>query len=76
MTQVMIDIPDELVDRIDRYARQMRTTRSEFVREIAERELKFTSEARRRRIRELLAEPSPGYGGRSAEFVREARDLR
>ncbi|HST40301.1 MAG TPA: ribbon-helix-helix protein, CopG family [Conexibacter sp.] len=75
MTQVMIDIPDELVDRIDRYARQTRTTRSDFVRELAERELKFTSEARRRRIRELLAEPG-SYGGRATEYIREARDSR
>lgn len=76
MTQVMIDIPDELVERIDTYARQMRTTRSDFVRDLAERELRFTSEARRRRIRELLDTPSPGYGGRSAEYIREARDSR
>ncbi|MDO8211318.1 ribbon-helix-helix protein, CopG family [Conexibacter sp. CPCC 206217] len=76
MAQVMIDLPDDLVGRIDAYARQMRTTRSDFVRDLAKRELRYASEARRERIRELLDRPSRGYGGRATEYIREMRDAR
>ena len=75
MTQVMIDIPDDLVGQIDAYARQMRTTRSDFVRDLAKRELRFASEARRRRIRELLDAPGT-FDGRATEHIREMRDSR
>jgi metal-responsive CopG/Arc/MetJ family transcriptional regulator len=76
MAQVMIDIPDELVSRIDAYARQIRTTRSDFMRDLAKRELRCASETRRERIRELLDSPGPGYGGRATEYIREMRDAR
>lgn len=76
MTQVMIDLPDELVARIDSYARWRQTTRSDFVRDLAERELGAMLEARRQRIHELLSRPKTGFDGRAVEHVRALRNGR
>ncbi|MDW5592852.1 ribbon-helix-helix protein, CopG family [Conexibacter stalactiti] len=76
MTVTMIDLPDDLVRQIDALARWKRTTRSELVRDLAEREIAASDDLRRRRIRELLAPPAKGYGGRGTEYIREARDSR
>jgi hypothetical protein len=39
MTKVLITVPDELLERIDREARARRLTRSRFIEEAARREL-------------------------------------
>jgi metal-responsive CopG/Arc/MetJ family transcriptional regulator len=75
VAKVMISLPDELLERIDAYARSRGTTRSGLLRELAERELAADREARGKRIRELLANPQP-HGGNSVEIIREMRRSR
>jgi ribbon-helix-helix CopG family protein len=73
MAKVMISLPDDLLKRFDAHAQWRRTTRSGLLAELAERELASTSDARRRRINELLANPGD-FGGHGARYVREDRD--
>jgi metal-responsive CopG/Arc/MetJ family transcriptional regulator len=75
MAKVMISLPDDLLERIDAFARQRGTTRSGLLRELAEREMEADLEARGKRIRALLATARP-HGGDSARLVREMRDAR
>jgi metal-responsive CopG/Arc/MetJ family transcriptional regulator len=75
MAKVMISLPDELLERIDAYARSHGTTRSGLLRELAERELAADLEERGRRIRELLANARP-HGGDSVRVIREMRNSR
>jgi metal-responsive CopG/Arc/MetJ family transcriptional regulator len=75
MAKVMISLPDELLERIDAYARRRHTTRSGLLRELAERELATDAAERGKRIRELLATARP-HGGDAARLVREHRDAR
>src|SRR5438094_8547709 len=55
MAKVMVSIPDELLARLDGYARARGTTRSGLLRELAERELAIDNEGRRQGITRLLA---------------------
>lgn len=73
MAKVMISIPDELLGRLDDYARRQGTTRSGLLRDLAEREL--SAQVRRRGIRRVLAAASP-HGGESVRYVRELRQAR
>jgi metal-responsive CopG/Arc/MetJ family transcriptional regulator len=75
MAKVMISLPDSLLERIDAHVRARRTTRSRFLRELAEREVNANDAARRTRIRELLANPGH-YGGDSVRLIREMRNSR
>lgn len=71
----MISVPDDLLARLDEQARRRGKTRSGFLRELAERELRTNSESRRREIASLIA--SAGHhGGRSAQHVHEQRRAR
>jgi metal-responsive CopG/Arc/MetJ family transcriptional regulator len=75
MAKVMVSLPDELLERIDRRARARQESRSGFLRELAEREL--DSEARRERsgIEALLGEPVR-LGGDAARLIRRDRRSR
>ncbi|ADB48618.1 CopG family ribbon-helix-helix protein [Conexibacter woesei] len=73
MAKVMISLPDDLLERFDTYAQRRRTTRSGLLRELAEHELAANSDARRRRVDELLANPG-NYGGHGTRYVREDRN--
>ena len=75
MAKVMISLPDELLERLDAFARRTGTTRSGLLRELAERELANDAEERGKRVRALLANPGH-HGGDSTRFVREMRDSR
>jgi metal-responsive CopG/Arc/MetJ family transcriptional regulator len=75
MAKVMISIPDELLDRVDAYARRQQTTRSGLLRVLAERELATDADVRRRRISELLDAPG-SFDGRATEHIREERSSR
>jgi metal-responsive CopG/Arc/MetJ family transcriptional regulator len=75
MAKVMISLPDSLLERIDAYARARRTSRSAFLRELADRELAAEDAARRERIRELLADPIH-HEGDSVRYIRELRNSR
>lgn len=75
MAKVMISLPDTLLERIDAHVSTRRLSRSAFLRDAAERALAADDDARRARIRELLANPGH-HGGSSAQFIREMRDAR
>jgi metal-responsive CopG/Arc/MetJ family transcriptional regulator len=75
MSKVMISLPPELVDRLDRYARERGTSRSGLLRELAERELARDNRSHLARVEELLGEPGR-YGGRAAAEVRRMRATR
>ena len=68
-------MPDELLARLDRRARERGTTRSGLLQELTERELSAEAQRRQRVIDDLLADTG-SYGGRSAAYVREMRDSR
>ncbi|MGH8924226.1 MAG: ribbon-helix-helix protein, CopG family [Acidimicrobiia bacterium] len=76
-TKVMVSIPDDLLERIDRAAGERHTSRSAFLQEAARRELGWpdavTIEAALERARAALA----GAGSfESAELIRADRDAR
>jgi predicted transcriptional regulator len=80
MAKVLVSLPDELLERIDREARARGTTRSAFLQDAALRQLGWpAAETLRdalRRGREALADVGPFD---SAEVIREqrlARDAR
>jgi metal-responsive CopG/Arc/MetJ family transcriptional regulator len=75
MAKVMISLPDTLLERIDAHVQACRTNRSAYLRELAERDLAMQDNARRERIRRLLANPGH-HGGNTAEFIRRMRDSR
>jgi predicted transcriptional regulator len=77
MAKVMISIPDDLLERIDRLAGEQQLSRSGFLRKLAVSELdRPTPEAVRRALDEgqrLFTEAGPFE---SEELIREARDER
>jgi metal-responsive CopG/Arc/MetJ family transcriptional regulator len=73
MAKVMISLPDSLLERIDMHVRAQRTTRSAFLRELAEQKLDADDAARRERIRELLKNPGH-HGGTAEQAIRQMRD--
>jgi metal-responsive CopG/Arc/MetJ family transcriptional regulator len=72
MAKVMISLPDSLLERIDAHVQAHRTTRSAFLREAVQRELTLQDEARRDRIRRLLADPGH-HGGDTVEYIKQMR---
>jgi oligoribonuclease (3'-5' exoribonuclease) len=76
VAKVMISIPDQLLKRIDDYARSLHETRSGFLQRIAERELASGDAQRRKEIEELLGKATVPMGGNAAQLIREDRDSR
>lgn len=75
MAKVMISMPDELLEKVDRQAKRAGTTRSGWLRELAEREVAVDVEERAAAIRELLATARPWGGeGSIADWIREDRN--
>ncbi len=77
VAKVMISIPDDLLTRLDAYAKSAGQTRSGFLQRLAEQELGSAEDGRRQEVERLLdllaAEP---LGGNAAQIIREARDSR
>lgn len=77
MSKVLISVPDELLDRIDRAVKARKTTRSRFMEEAAQRELGWPAadsmDAAVKRAREALASAGPFE---SAGLIRRDRDVR
>jgi predicted transcriptional regulator len=77
MTKVLISVPDDLLERIDREARARRLTRSAFLEEAARRELGWSGadavDAALARGREALADAG---AFEAAEVFRSDRDVR
>lgn len=72
MAKVMVSLPDDLLERIDTRARTRNTTRSGFLRELAEQELASDDEREWEEIEELLGEPVP-LGGDATTLLRRDR---
>jgi hypothetical protein len=56
VAKVMISIPDKLLERLDRRAKEEGETRSGFLRRLAERELEAGEERRREELKRLWEE--------------------
>jgi metal-responsive CopG/Arc/MetJ family transcriptional regulator len=76
VAKVMISMPDELLEKVDRHARKAGTTRSGWLREIAEHAIANDAEARAERIREALARMTAwgGHEATGADWIRADRD--
>lgn len=75
MAKVMISLPDSLLERIDAQARAGRTTRSAFLRDLAERDLSAGDMARAEEIRKLAVYAAP-HGGDNVRVIRAMRRSR
>jgi metal-responsive CopG/Arc/MetJ family transcriptional regulator len=71
----MVSFPDELLEQIDRHARTRHSTRSGFLREIAERELASEATQERAEIEALLGDPVE-LGGDATKLIRQDRRSR
>ena len=83
MTKVLITLPDDLLDRIDREARVRRSSRSRFIQDAARRELSWPSvetiDAAIARGRQALADVGSFESAtivRRQRLARDARDRR
>jgi hypothetical protein len=72
MAKVMVSLPDELLERIDTRARARHSTRSGFLRDLAERELASDTQRTKTEIEALLGEPVP-LGGNATRLIRQDR---
>jgi metal-responsive CopG/Arc/MetJ family transcriptional regulator len=75
MAKVMLSIPDDLLQRLDRHARAQGVTRSALVQRLAERELAASDAARIARVEEILSQ-AKDHGGDAAAAIREMRNSR
>lgn len=75
MAKVMISLPDELLERIDRAAERRRLSRSGFLQGAARRALgERSGRSRARSAETLIGLVSEGAGPSAAELVRAERD--
>ena len=75
MAKVEINLPDDLLRRIDLAAERAGLARDELIRRTAEAEVINSEAASRKEIEDLLGPPIP-MGGNAAEIIREMRDNR
>lgn len=77
MAKVLISMPDELLERVDREARRRGATRSGLLQDAAQRELGWPDPAALDAAVERGRAALEGAGSfESAELIREARDAR
>lgn len=78
MAKVMVSLPDELLRAVDIEAERRGTTRSGFLRELAEDSLRRRSVHRAERMTQIDAAAGPvrGHGGQVAELVKAHRPNR
>ena len=73
VAKVLISIPDDLLSRIDEFAKRSAETRSGFLQRLAEREIAADNARRKTEFEELLGPPLR-LGGDAAQMIREDRD--
>jgi hypothetical protein len=73
VAKVLISIPDDLLSRIDEFAKRSKETRSGFLQRLAEREIAADNARRRKEFEELLGPPLPP-GTDYVRMIREDRD--
>ena len=78
MAKVMVSLPEDLLRAVDAEARRRGTTRSGYLRELAEETLRRRSIRRAERIVEIhhMADPLVDHGGGVAELVKATRPER
>jgi metal-responsive CopG/Arc/MetJ family transcriptional regulator len=78
VAKVMVSLPDELLQAVDAEAAHKGTTRSGYLRQLAEDALRKRSKSRSRRMAEIDHKygPARGHGGRVAEHVKKSRPSR
>jgi hypothetical protein len=78
MAKVMVSLPDDLLRAVDVEAGRRGTTRSGFLRELAEETLRRRSVRRAERMAEIATQDGPptGHGGGAAELVKATRPER
>jgi len=71
----MVSLPDDLLQAVDIEAGRRGTTRSGYLRELAEESLRQRSVRRAERMADIAAEDGPvtGHGGHVAELVKANR---
>jgi metal-responsive CopG/Arc/MetJ family transcriptional regulator len=72
VAKVMVSLPDELLVAVDAEAARRGTTRSGFLRALAEEALRRRSAERAARIAEIMRD-AEGHGGGVAELVKRHR---
>jgi hypothetical protein len=73
VAKVLISLPDDLLRRIDEYARRRAETRSGFLQRLAESEIAADNARRTKEFEELLGPPLH-LGGNTVQKIKEGRD--
>jgi hypothetical protein len=73
VAKVLISLPDDLLGRIDEYARRSSETRSGFLQRLAEQEIAADNARRRKEFEELLGPPLH-LGGNTVQKIKEDRE--
>jgi metal-responsive CopG/Arc/MetJ family transcriptional regulator len=78
MAKVMVSLPDDLLRAVDVEARRRGTTRSGYLRALAEESLRRRISERAARMSEIdqMDGPPSGHGGHVAELVKATRPER
>ena len=78
MAKVMVSLPDDLLRAVDVEAGRRGTTRSGYLRDLAEAQLRRRSTFRAERMEEIDSadDPPTGHGGCVAELVKATRPER
>ncbi len=73
VAKVEINLPDDLLDQIDRVAERVGETRDEFLARIAGQEVDRIDWQMRKELEQMIG-PARPMGGNAAEIIREMRD--
>ena len=73
VAKVLISLPDDLLSRIDEYAKRTSETRSGFLQRLAEREIATDNARRTKEFEDLLGPPIP-LGGETVRKIKEGRE--
>ncbi len=73
VAKVLISLPDDLLSRIDEYAKRSAETRSGLLQRLAEREIAADDARRTTEFEDLLGPPVP-LGGNTVRKIKEGRE--
>jgi HicB_like antitoxin of bacterial toxin-antitoxin system len=74
MAKVMISLPDELLERIDKHLKSTKESRSGFLRRLAEDEIRASQADERKHFEDLLRKATAPMGGDAVRMIREDRE--
>jgi hypothetical protein len=73
VAKVLISLPDDLLSRIDEYAKRSAETRSGFLQRLAESEIAADNARRKKEFEDLLGPPLH-LGGNTVQKIKEGRE--